>query len=246
MKLVLVLVLGLLSSQALAQGLTLKDYRFSMTDILSRGQNRDSLYKSMNTDLMKLGSSICSNRALVWVTDMKRFQRIDAAKIFLFYTGKNGRVGRKTWWYHVAPLVNEGGKPWVLDPGFPSMIKTPLTITDWLNEFIGTSNCREIRAGQNELIENMFYERTFPERTSYGVAECYYHVTPNGLWTPGHVARHLLGTDSEGTPIPHEGFEINMSQVLEACTEAASSKLGRVFGNPKKKCAEYFGIHLDD
>lgn len=239
MKLVLLLAASFLTLSAEAQNLTLNDYRFDMTDIRMRGQTPQSLYSSMNTSLIKSSSSICSNRALVWVNDFKRYNDIDAAKIFLFYTGKTGRAGRTTWWYHVAPMVNDGGQQIVLDPGFPGMINAPLTVEQWLVEFAGTSNCREIRSGQNELIEKMFTEQVFPDYTqAYGPADCYYHVAPAGLWTPGAVASHLLGVDYEGTPVASTNPEIDIWQVYEACKEASSSFLG----GTGKKCRRYLGL----
>lgn len=242
MKILSVLVC-LISFSVKAQGLSLKDYDFTVTDILSRGQNRMQLFNRMNTDLIKTGSSICSNRALVWVYDFKRFYGIDAAKIFLFYTGKTGRIGRKTWWYHVAPIINEGGHLWVMDPGFIPKIDSPLTMRQWFKEFVGVESCREIRANETDLVERMAWERTFPEYThEYGRVDCYYHLTPAGLWTPGAVSEFLLGKDADGRPVPPKSSEFDMDELMQACKEAASTKLGRVFGDPKKKCQEYFGI----
>lgn len=247
MKLVSLLSLIVLSLSLHAQEIKLKDYPYSMTDILARGQNRNTLFSSMNTDLIKTGSSICSNRALVWVYDFKRNYGINAAKIFLFYTGKTGRIGRKTWWYHVAPIINEGGKVWVMDPGFIPKIEAPLTTSQWFQEFVGTTKCREIRAEETDLVERMQWERTFPEYTpEYGRADCYYHIAPAGLWTPGIVASYLSGKDSEGRPIPHMSMEFDQEQVFDACVEAASTRLGRVFGDPKKKCRRYLGYSSRD
>jgi hypothetical protein len=56
------------------------------------------------------------------------------------------------WWYHVAPMVNESGRLWVLDAGFPAKIKGAKTAKDWLFDFAGSRNCKEIKAGDNDLI----------------------------------------------------------------------------------------------
>lgn len=226
------------SLSAFGQGISLKDYPFTMTDVLTRGQNRNTLFTSMNHSLIK-GGSICSNRAHVWSYDFKRKYGIDSAKIFLFYTEKTGKIGRKTWWYHVAPVIAEAGTAWVMDRTYAD---TPLTVAQWLYDFTEVKHCQEIRANDLDLIDRMHRERTYPEYTStYGRSDCYYHITPGGLWTPSLVASHLTGTDASGRPT-YVSSEFNMNHVLSACTEAAAGKLGRVFGNPKKKCKEYLGL----
>lgn len=236
------LLLGL-SAGLQAQNISLPEYgNWQVTDVASKRLTKESLYSRMDTRFVKTKSSICSNRALVWVYDFKRFFGVDAAKIFLFYTPKNGEVGRKTWWYHVSPMINENGQLWVMDAGFPKFIDTPLSKEEWLTKFVGSSNCKEIKAGENELIERMFIGRVYPQTTRYGTYDCYYRITPAGYWTPASIAQNLLGVDEAGLPIHHVRDEIDHGELMQACTEASSGVFGRVLGDPKGNCRKYLGI----
>jgi hypothetical protein len=238
MKFMLVWMM-ILSSQVFAQNITLPAWKYNVTDISSLNVKKEALFSQMNREFVKVSSSICSNRALMWVNDFKTRHNIDAAKVFLFYTGKTGRVGRKTWWYHVSPVVNEQGTLWAMDAGFGNDFNRPLLIQDWFFEFAGTKNCQEIKATQTELIERMFITTVFPGRTQYGTADCYYHIAPAGYWTPESVAMGLLGKDYQGRPVYYVRDDIDEGDLMQACVEASTSRLGRVFGNNKKKCEAY-------
>lgn len=241
-RIALALALGMTTS-VFAQEVVLNEFsNWKMTEISSRGFNKEALYSKMNRSVMKPGASICSNRALVWAYDFKRNQNIDAGKLFLFYTKKTGEVGQKTWWYHVTPVINEKGTIFAMDAGFPGMIKTPLLTNDWLKKFSGSTNCKEIKASDTDLIERMFAGYVFPETTSHGTHDCYYSITPGGFWTPATVAMGLLGKDENGRPVNYVRDHIEKDEVLEACLEAATSSIGRVFGSGKKRCEEYLGL----
>lgn len=242
MKFLFVFLFSFLNVVALAQT-HLPDFRFHLTDISIRGQSRDALFSSLNRSLIKTGASICSNRALVWNYDMKRFQNIDSGKIFLFYTGKTGEIGDKKWWYHVAPVVNERGQLWVLDGGFPGYIRRPMTVSEWLGKFVNSSQCRVIQSQDRNLFELMFRSRMFPEWTpQYGSADCYTYVAPGTYWTPASVAQGILQENSEGRPIRYLRDNFDLDELLQACKEAAAGRLGTVLGGQKKKCKEYLGI----
>lgn len=232
----------LLTVRVSAQDILLKDHNFVITDITRLGITKESIFKSLNTNFIKTKSSICSNRALVWGYDIKREQRINSAKIFLFYTKKSGEVGRKTWWYHVAPIVNEGTNLWVIDRGFPGFIQSPLKPNDWLYKFSGSRNCKEILVGEEDLISRMFVPQTFPEVTQYGRFDCYYKIMPEGYWTPSAVANNMLQRNREGRQVNYHQDEINVDELLVACMEASTTKIGRAFSDPEKMCKEYLGM----
>lgn len=241
-SIVMAIALGI-SASSFAQEIILPDFQnWKMTDIATKGYKKEELFSNMNRDLIKVGASICSNRALVWAYDFKRNQNIDTGKIFLFYTKKTGEVGQKTWWYHVAPVINEKGTIYTMDPGFPSSIRTPITPMDWLKKFAGSTNCKQIRANETDLIERMFDGYVYPQTTSYGSYDCYYLYTPGGFWTPSTVAKGLLGVNEDGTPVRHVRDDIDADEVYEACVEAVTSSVGRVFGGGKKRCKEYLGL----
>lgn len=240
-----VLALILMSSSAFAQDVIIPDFNWKMTEITSAGYTKEALFTKMNRNIMKLGSSICSNRALVWTHDFKRFQNIDAGKIFMFYTKKTGEIGSKTWWYHVAPVVNEKGSIFVLDAGFPGGVKGPLAPQDWLKKFAGSTNCKEIKASETDLLDRMFRGYVYPETTSYGTYDCYYKYAPAGYWTPASVAKSLLGKDENDRPVSYVRDEVDEYELMTACVEAASTNFGSVFGAGKRKCEKYLGFSFD-
>jgi hypothetical protein len=239
MKIILSMVLTFISAAANAQDLKLSSYDWTVTDIASKGLSKETLFDRMDRDFVKLKGSICSNRAMMWAHDFKRLHRLDTAKIFLFYTKKKSRASGKTWWYHVAPVVNEKSNLWVIDGGFPGFVKESLSIKDWTQTFVGdNSNCKEIKANDTELIERMFITQVFPQRTSYGRHDCYYIVTPHTLWTPETVAMSLLGKNHQGEPVHFERPRIDKDEYYQACIEATTNKIGFALGVNKKKCED--------
>ena len=239
----LAIALMLMTSNVFAQEVVLADFNnWKLTDIAASGYKKEVLFKKMNRDLVKVSGSICSNRALMWVHDFKRFQNIDAGKMFMFYTRKTGEVGRTTWWYHVTPVVNENGTIYTMDAGFPYEISGPLLVPDWLKSFTGSTSCKEIRATDTDLIKRMFSNQVYPETTSHGTYDCYYMYAPAGYWTPASVAKGLLGVDATGRPVHHVRDEINKEELFSACVEAVTSSFGRAFGGGKRRCREYLGL----
>lgn len=218
---------------------------YALTDLAELGLKKEDLFKKMDRDLIKLGGSICANRAHMWSYDFKRFHDVDSGKLFLFYTAKTGRRERNSWWYHVTPVVSENNTIYAMDAGF-SFIKSPLTVNQWLEKFTKSTNCHAIQDNETHLIERMFSGATFPSTTVSGTYDCYYRIVPAGYWFPGSVARHLLGRDSRGNPVRYERPEILRSEVAAACREAATSSLGRFLGGGKKKCERYMNQTSQD
>lgn len=225
-----------------AQDLYLSDYNHTVTDIARTGLTKEGIYSSMERKFIKLGSSICSNRALIWAYDFERKHQINTAKMFLFYSEKTGEAGKKVWWYHVTPLVNENGVLWALDAGFPSMFNQPLQPKEWLIKFAGTSNCKEIKNSDTDLIETIFTERRFPSVTRHGTFDCYYRITSDSYWTPEAVAQNLLQRDRRGRFMNYSRESIQVDELMQACMEASSTPIGGIFNDQKNKCREYLGI----
>lgn len=239
MKFFLLISLLLTQISGHAQTTEPETYPYLMTDLASQGIDKNELFSKMETQTFSMSSSICSNRALIWAYDLKRFHQVDAQKIFLFFTEKTGLRGRMTWWYHVAPVVREGEELWVLDPAFFKR-EQAITIPKWLKSFAGISQCREIRATDTELIKLMRSERVFPEAVpGYGKAYCYYHIAPAGLWTPGSVVDYLLGApENRGG----KGKEIDPGQLFAACIEAVANGLDRYSGRTQALCQDYLKL----
>lgn len=231
-----------LSNSAMATDYQLEEYNWKLTDISSKKISKESLFLKMDRNFIKTSHSICSNRALMWAYDFKRDFNFNTAKIFMFYTKKARSVLRRTWWYHVAPVVNENGKMWVLDAGFPGFIRGPQNKEEWLYSFSQSKNCKEIKSNETELVELIFSRRIFPTETSYGNFNCYYRIVPHTFWTPEIVAENILGRDSEGQTVRTERDQIKKNELYQACIEATTKKLEYAVGINKKKCEDYINF----
>ena len=241
MKLMLSLALLSLTASAFAGDLKLKDYNWwTVTDIASRGHTKEKLFSEMDREFIKVKKSICSNRALMWNNDFKVKHNLDTAKIFIFYTkADKPPVFAKVWWYHVAPVVNEKGHLFVMDPAFPGKTRSPHTINEWFRQVSTFKECREIQANETELLELIWTATTFPKVTSYGKHDCYYKVVPHTIWNPRVLAQNLLRTDEDGKPIRVERPEIDQDELFQSCIEATTGKIGWALGNSKKACTDY-------
>jgi hypothetical protein len=227
---------------AFASDVKLKDYQWLTTDIATKKLSKGTLFLDLDRDFIRTKDSICSNRAHMWAHDLKKKYKIDTAKVFLFYTKQRSGLSLRTWWYHVSPVVNEYGKLWALDAGFPGWISAPLTIRDWLFKFSDSYNCKEISASETDLVEFIFNGSVFPKTTAYGQFDCYYKIVPHTIWTPNGVAKSLLGKDEDGRPIQYERHEIDQDELYQACVEATTSKLDFAIGKNRKECKRYSGL----
>ena len=234
-----IILFSLFTQTVSAQEVRLLDFNYSLSDVSKLGLTSGKLFSEMNRSLIKVGDSICSNRALIWNYDLKRNHEINSAKIFLFYAQKDRDFSFKKWWYHVAPVINFRGNLLVMDAGFPGLIHGPLKISDWLSTFAQKDNCREIKSNETELIELIYSGRQFPSVTSYGKHDCYMIIAPAGYWTPSSVAKHLLGKDEDGQTVSHIRDEIDMDELYQACVEAVTTPLGRVLGSGENRCKKY-------
>lgn len=233
-------LLMILSVSAHAKTLYLKEFNMEIPDIAERGLTKEHLYEDQKMWLVRTKDSICSNRAHVWAYNFLKTFDLNTPKMFLFYTPKTGDVGPVTWWYHVTPLVNENGKLWAMDAGYPHRIHGPMPHLDWLKEWNGKKSvCKEILPGEDDLVELMFKGRAFPEDTKYGHYNCYYKIVPPGYWTPRHLAQHLLGKDQFGKPVQFDRDEFNENEVVQACLETATTPIGWFFETKLGAC-RYF------
>jgi hypothetical protein len=217
-------------SKTTAAPVAIKDYDWKVTDVAELGLKKEEIFLGLDRKFIKLGNSICANRALMWLHDLKKEHNIDGAKIFLFYTEKTGGAGLRSWWYHVAPIIAENNDLYVIDAGFRS-IKNVMKVKDWVGTFSVGAKCKEIQAHETDLIELMNSGRQFPTTTHYGTYDCYYKVVPAGLWFPTSVATSLMGGNISN--------EIQEDEVYSACTEATTSPIGRHLGFKRKQCKRF-------
>lgn len=234
MKLILTLIM-FLNFSVLAGPIILDDHDFKLTDIASLNIDKKDLFGLMDRTIVRTQDSICSNRAQIWGYDYKRKQKLDSGKIFLFFTSQTYTY----WWYHAANVINEKGKFWVMDAGFPNRIKGPLLLKDWLKEFNGAAQCKRIRLGDNELLEKIYSESLFPTKTSYGSYGCYYIISPATYWTPNQIAMNMLGRDSNGNPVRYSKETIDKNDVYEACLETSTDPIGYALRLGHRICRGY-------
>ncbi len=224
----------------------LRDFNYQLTDIASRGIRKETLFSSMVREFIDLDKSICSNRAHLWAYDMYRFNgHFNTGKIFIFFGSSVWKKeDKKTYMYHVAPYIVENGTEYVMEASYPEVTK-PMTVEEWIeNETynrVKGSECLEITAEDTDLTEYFYERKILPERRQNGKqgARCYIRKVPGYYWFPASIAYHDLKKDDEGKPVTHNPTNFDKEEVMEACIEAASTKVGRIFGGGKAKCKSH-------
>lgn len=117
---------------------------FYIPTILPSYETAQSYFREMNS--WAKDDSQCYNRAHVWTYEMAKRHKVNAMKVFMFFTRRYIREYNFDWWFHVAPFVltKEGGhiKERVLDRRFTSR---PLSMKDWTDIFMrNDAECPEI------------------------------------------------------------------------------------------------------
>lgn len=224
------------SSLATARPLQMKHFPWVLDDVAEMGLSKEELFQSMPRKMLSSSSAICSNKALMWLYDFKSTFNVDGSKVFLFFTQQSKTKG---WWYHVAPIINEGGTEWVMDAGGLNNIKGPLLVQDWLRSFSKSPNCYEIKPHDRDLLQLMHEGYHFPAQTYRGNYNCYYIKAPAGNWFPSSVAQDLLGTDAQGNPVNVYRREIDREEVFKACKEAVTGPIRALLGMGDKKCENF-------
>jgi hypothetical protein len=227
----------------------LKDFDYQLTDIAFKGLRKESLFARTETSFMDLEKSICANRAHVWGYDLARFNKINTGKIFFFFGAsiwnKNDKHG---YMYHVAPYIIENGAEYVMETSYPSELKAPVTVDEWMeNETynrIKATDCLEITASDTDLTEYFYARQNLPEKRGAGKqgARCYFRKVPGHYWFPTSIAIHDLKKDEEGNKVEFDPKGFDLDDVLEACVETASGKIGRFFGGGKAKCKAHLNL----
>lgn len=226
----------------------LKDFNYQLTDFAKAGISKEVVFDRMERKMISLENSICSNRAHLWAYDIFRSTGANTGKIFVFF-GRSIWEGDKKngWMYHVAPYIIENGTEFVMEAGYSDVVK-PLSIDDWVaNETYGRvrgSECLEITAADTDLTEYFYERRNLPERRGNNLpsARCYLRKVPAYYWFPMSIATRDLGRDVNGKKVDFNPTAFDKEEVLSACTEAASGKIGRIFGGGKSKCKKYLGM----
>ena len=219
---------------------TLATDNFVLRDIKEQGLTASSLFKKMR-GFGLVDFSICANRAHVWAYDFQQ-KNIDSAKIFLFFTKKSGNNIYLTWWYHVAPVINENGELLVMDK---TLRNRPESTAKWLSKISDTNRCYEIKDEDTDLLQRIYAGVTFPAVTSpeRGHYDCYYRIMPSGYWFPRSIAERLLGQDENGAPIAVEelGGNVGRKDAYSACRQSFSGPINGLLGSGSRVCRRYLG-----
>jgi hypothetical protein len=239
------IALSLFSFSAVASGPKyISDFNYELTDLADKNLSKEKLFNGMERKMIDLEKSICANRAHFWAYDFYRFYGINTGKIFIFFGSSIWRNEKKGWMYHVAPYIVENNQEYVMEASYNDL-KHPLTVEEWIeNETDGKvkgHECLEIFAHDTDLTE-YFYERyNLPERRNSGKpgAKCYIRKVPGYYWFPASIAAHDLKKNGDGKPVEFNPTRFDKDDVMDACIEAASTKLGRFFGTGKEKCQKY-------
>jgi hypothetical protein len=227
----------------------LKDFDYQLTDIASKGLRKESLFARTETSFMDLEKSICANRAHVWGYNLTRFNKINTGKIFFFFGASIwNKDDKHGYMYHVAPYIIENGTEYVMETSYPSELKAPVTVEEWMeNETynrIKATDCLEITAADTDLTEYFYARQNLPEKRGPGKqgARCYFRKVPGHYWFPTSIAIHDLKKDEEGNKVEFDPKAFDLDDVLEACIETASGKIGRFFGGGKAKCKTHLNL----
>lgn len=231
---------------ASAQGY-IKDFNYQLTDIASKGLKKESLFENMEREMLDLENSICANRAHLWAYDFSRQAGIKTGKIFIFFGSSIWKKEDKHgYMYHVAPYIIENGHEYVMEASYGDLTR-PLTVDEWIeNETynrVKGSDCLEINATDTDLTEYFYQRHTLPEkRLGKPGARCYIRKVPGHYWFPTSIALHDLKKDEAGKKVDYNPQGFDPDDVFDACVEAASSKVGRVFGGGKSKCKKHLKL----
>lgn len=223
----------------------IQDFNYQLTDIASVGLRKETLFEKMERKMLDLEGSICANRAHLWAYDIHKLGNINTGKIFIFFGKsiwtKNDKHG---YMYHVAPYIIENGNEYVMEASYGDISK-PLSVEEWIeNETynrVKGSDCVEITAADTDLTEYFYERHTLPEKRADGKASarCYIRKVPGHYWFPASIATHDLKKNGEGKPVEFNPTSFDKDEVLEACVEAASSKIGRFFGGGRATCKKH-------
>jgi hypothetical protein len=227
----------------------IKDFDYQLTDIASKGLRKETLFSTTETSFMDLEKSICANRAHVWGYDLSRFNKINTGKIFFFFGASIwNKDDKHGYMYHVAPYIIENGTEYVMEASYPSELKAPVTVEEWMeNETynrIKATDCLEITAADTDLTEYFYARQNLPEKRGADKqgARCYFRKVPGHYWFPTSIAIHDLKKDEDGKKVEFDPKAFDLDDVLEACIETASGKIGRFFGGGKAKCKTHLNL----
>jgi hypothetical protein len=245
MKSLLALSLVSLSAFANKPGY-IPDFNYQVSDLATMGLSRQTLFQKMERKMLDLEKSICANRAHIWAYDLSKYN-IQTGKIFLFFGSSIWTNDKHGYMYHVAPYIVDNGVEYMMEASYGDLTE-PLQIKEWVeNETYGrvtAGDCIELTAEDTDMTEYFYERKNLPENvrpSGKPAARCYYRKVPGYYWFPTSIAYHDLKKDANGRKVEFNPKEFDKDDVVEACVEAASSKLGRFLGGSRPKCKAHVG-----
>jgi hypothetical protein len=246
MKSLLALSLVSLSAFANTPGY-IPDFNYQVSDLATMGLSRQTLFQKMERKMLDLEKSICANRAHMWAYDLSKYN-IQTGKIFLFFGSSIWTDDKHGYMYHVAPYIVDNGVEYMMEASYGDLTE-PLKIKEWVeNETYGrvtAADCIELTAEDTDMTEYFYERKNLPEKVRASgkpAARCYYRKVPGHYWFPASIAYHDLKRDADGVKFEFDPKNFDKDDVIEACVEAASSKLGRFFGSGREKCKAHLGL----
>lgn len=136
-----------------------------ISDVGSR-QNATNIFYTMRQDTKS--KSQCYNRAHVWSWEMYNQhtingRRVQAGKIWMFFTKKYIREYNYKWWFHISPYLKSNGKELIMDRKFS---RAPLTERQWTDTFIQSrTHCPRVTRYSDQS-NNQYSGHCFVMKTS--------------------------------------------------------------------------------
>lgn len=146
-------------------------------------QSAQNIFRTMRQDTKS--KSQCYNRAHAWSWEMynrhsANGRRVQAGKIWLFFTRKFIREYKYKWWFHISPYVVSNGTDLIMDRKFTNM---PVETRTWTDIFITPrTHCPEV------------YRYTDYSDNQYS-SNCYVMKTSAHYWQPFNIEK----AETEGT-----------------------------------------------
>lgn len=255
-------------NRAILTDFTTDSKPYELTDVAKAGLSSGRLWNEMQATSAELKlkntASVCANRAHTWAFDMYQRHKVNSGKIIIFFGGGMYPEDAKQWWYHIAPYVIENGQEVVLDGGF-SNIRGPISADAWIKHFGKGNPCKELTK-KDVRYNSLTYKTTMlpgvgPDSEGIergGEAKCYIRRIPMEYWTPLSVYMHEFNKDVRQQPlsVPFNGTDFSsvngdkFNDVMIACNEASTGKIGGLLKGGMKRCRKHFGFvnerRLDD
>jgi hypothetical protein len=112
---------------------------FEPTPVTQEGAT--AIYERLNPKYQRV--SQCHNRAHVWAYEEFKEHQVQSHKSFVFFTTPYIRRHNFVWWFHVAPMVQAGGEPLVLDYRYAH---GPVSVRQWTDLFVHSGKaCAEVQ-----------------------------------------------------------------------------------------------------